>query len=202
MQLRHVRAVSLHGSYTTHSQAVNAVMAMPTAVWMPVFVCLSEPPKWSGRPWSTRLPTARWYFPSTGWRRCWSARDFWWAFLIGSLTLVSLHLMKMQNTSSGNNDVFWIDGGHSGQLSNLSTGRTLAGFCLLFHPICQTPLLRWAGSYSEGARRKVSTRRKVVKVTQLLIQVSYIFDWLRRFRKISASQSFTTANAESLALEQ
>lgn len=35
-----------------------------------VFVCLSELPKWSGRPWSTRLLTARWYSPSTGWRPC------------------------------------------------------------------------------------------------------------------------------------
>lgn len=86
-----------------------------------VFVCLSELPKWSGRPWSTRLLTARWYSPSTGWRPCWSARDFWWVFLIGSLTAVSLHLISMQNTPSGY-DVFWIDEGHSGQLSNLPTG--------------------------------------------------------------------------------
>lgn len=127
-----------------------------------VFVCLSELPKWSGRPWSTRLPTARWYSPSTGWRPCWSARDFWWVFLIGSLTAVSLHVMNMQNTPSGNDDVFWIDGDHSGQLSNLPTGWTAVGTCLLFHLISQIPVFRWAGSCSGGARRKVSTRRKVV----------------------------------------
>lgn len=127
-----------------------------------VFVCLSELPKWSGRPWSTRLLTARWYSPSTGWRPCWSARDFWWVFLIGSLTAVSLHLISMQNTPSGYDDVFWIDEGHSGQLSNLPTGWTAVGTCLLFHLISQIPVLRRAGSCSGGARRKISTRRKVL----------------------------------------
>lgn len=148
------------GSSTTHKPGcctwvlwACAVMGMHIAL----FVCLSELPKWSGRPWSTRLPTARWYSPSTGWRQCWNARDFWWAFLMGSLTALPPHLMNMQNTPSGN-DIFWIDGGHLGQLSNLPTGRTAAGSCLLLHLICD----RWAGSCSGGARRKVSTRRKVM----------------------------------------
>lgn len=79
-----------------------------------MLVCLSELPKWSGRLWSMRLPTAQWYSPNTGWRRCWSASDFWWAFLIVSRTVVSLHLMSVQNTPGRIDEVCWIDGGHSG----------------------------------------------------------------------------------------
>jgi len=76
---------------------------------MLALVCLLELPKWSGRLWSTRLPTAQWYSPNTGWRRCWSASDFWWAFLVVSRT-VSLRLVGVRNTARRLDEIGWIDG--------------------------------------------------------------------------------------------
>lgn len=94
---------------------VTGSTSMFTAVWTPTLVCLSELPKWSGRPWSMHLPTARSYSLNTGWRQCWSASDSWWVFLIVSHTLVSSHLMNVQNAPSRNDETGWIGGGHSEQ---------------------------------------------------------------------------------------
>lgn len=126
-----------------------------------VFVCLSELPKWSGRPWSTRLLTARWYSPSTGWRPCWSARDFWWVFLIGSLlshciwSVCKTHRVDMMMFSGSMRVI-------RGSWATYPLAWTAVGTCLLFHLISQIPVLRRAESCSGGARRKISTRRKVL----------------------------------------
>lgn len=207
MQLRYPRAVSLRGSSTAPSQAVahvSAVMGMHTAVWMPVFVCLAGLPKWSGRPWSTPLPTARWYSPSTGWRPCWSARDFWWAFLKGSLTVVSLHLINMQNTPNGSDDVFWIDGGHSGQLNNLPTSRTQqqAPVCSFTWVVTDTCVqMSWVMFWRS---KKESFNQKESCVVYPAADPSILYFWLSQEiqKNLSISQSFTIANAESAALEQ
>lgn len=168
-----------------------------------VFVCLSELPKWSGRPWSTRLLTARWYSPSTGWRPCWSARDFWWVFLIGSLTAVSLHLISMQNTPSGYDDVFWIDEGHLGQLSNLPTGLNCSRHLFAISPdlsdtSAQTSWVMFWRSKKENFNQKESF------VGHPAADPGALYFWLAQEiqKNLNISQSFTIANAESAALEQ